>query len=819
MIGKIRRGSFYPLYIKLFDGSDISDEEKLVLLSIAIECHRSENEITRNLGYRIVVAYTLRFQDLEPLLTLAANEGFAPLVDSIIEKIPSTQRKRIGDFAIELLDATIELFESDGAILTNAQWTLSHFFNDRLDRDVAISAPTSFGKSELIVDYCRNNKGKKICILVPTKALIAQTRQRLLNASKTEIEGKDIWKPKLVMHPDSHWASHSDAICIYTQERLFRHFVTYGEDVFSHVLVDEAHNVFGRESREILLNQALILHKSRSEHLKQKVTTKFFTPFLVNPENIAFRYQNSEVDGWREKSNIKSEKYIVRNFRGGGGIHFYDQFFDRLNDLGEDDAEDIESYIQQNAAEKNIIYQNRPIKAERMVRRFVEALPAVEDARVQAAAKAIEEYVHPDYLLGAAIRRGILYHHGSVPDVVKLYVEHLFSELDHAKYILCNSTLLEGVNIPATRLFLPTLGIGRGVLNSSQFKNLVGRVCRYKEIFGSKNFDEALLMPEVHILINDEYMHKTVNIKNFLSARVRVDLKEKDINQNPLIKLEEDKIDAEVIERVDTFLDVIDPTARDADISDVRSAHTTVGYKAFIHNIREIDILLLEREIQSDLEGLDVIQSIEDFLELVGRVFIARTEDNHDNFEIRRLISSNWQGFYAMLLRWRIEHVPLPLMVKYFADYWADQSGLVYVGRWGDTKKFDREFTENWVDFSTKSESETVNLAIVRLQDEYDFIETYVSKYIELIWDLGLLSEKLYSELKYGTNDSVAIELIKAGFNNHLAFRLLEEYSDFVEMVDDGARHLVFDEKILEAMELNEENPIVVFETRIMAGL
>ncbi len=174
MIGKIRNGSLYELYIKLFDSSELSNSEKFALLAIAFECLRNEDEISQELGYRMVTAYAVKFGDYEPLLNAAAREGYAPLVDGIIGKLSPEKKRKLGMFSVEFLDASLELYEDEGIVLTNDQWELRDYFNEHDAEDIAISAPTSFGKSELIIEYCRKRAGQKICIIVPTKALIAQ---------------------------------------------------------------------------------------------------------------------------------------------------------------------------------------------------------------------------------------------------------------------------------------------------------------------------------------------------------------------------------------------------------------------------------------------------------------------------------------------------------------------------------------------------------------------------------------------------------------------------------------------------------------------
>jgi replicative superfamily II helicase len=70
----------------------------------------------------------------------------------------------------------------------------------------------------------------------------------------------------------------------------------------------------------------------------------------------------------------------------------------------------------------------------------------------------------------------VVYHHGGMPENVRLYVESSFSKIKEIKYIVTTSTLLQGVNIPAEKIFLLDTKKGRQYLNAAQFKNLSGRI-------------------------------------------------------------------------------------------------------------------------------------------------------------------------------------------------------------------------------------------------------------------------------------------------------------------------------------------------------
>lgn len=70
----------------------------------------------------------------------------------------------------------------------------------------------------------------------------------------------------------------------------------------------------------------------------------------------------------------------------------------------------------------------------------------------------------------------------------------------------------------------------------------------------------------------------------------------------------------------------------------------------------------------------------------------------------------------------------------------------------------------------------------MKVQDEYDFIENVLSKYVELFHDLQVVEEGLYLDLKYGTRDDLQIEMIKSGFSAVLAKKLLEQYPSYVAL-------------------------------------
>src|SRR5690606_14308343 len=129
---------------------------------------------------------------------------------------------------------------------------------------------------------------------------------------------------------------------------------------------------------------------------------------------------------------------------------------------------------------------NRPRHAEEVAVALAAAEPVSASAMLLEAQRAIADHVHPKYRLIEARSRGVVFHHGSMPEMIRMYVEQLYSDLDAAapKYMVSTSTLLEGVNTPSDTLFVLNPVKGRNsYLSPSQFRNLAGRIGRFSEIF------------------------------------------------------------------------------------------------------------------------------------------------------------------------------------------------------------------------------------------------------------------------------------------------------------------------------------------------
>ena len=153
-------------------------------------------------------------------------------------------------------------------------------------------------------------------------------------------------------------------------------------------------------------------------------------------------------------------------------------------------------------------------------------------------------------------------------------------------------------------------------------------------------------------------------------------------------------------------------------------------------------------------------------------------------------------------------------VVRYWNTLREEQSRIVYVGKWGDkTRGGHREY---WTDITEKDEYEKVNLAIVRLKEEYDFIDNEIVKYIEVLHSLELIEESLYLKIKYGTDDKTKIALLNCGISSFLSKLLQEKYSDMFE-ADISNSTVTFSKNLISEMLKNNENGILISEVKMNA--
>ena len=806
-LGKLYNTEFPELYKKLQIGVEISNIELEKILSIGIFLARLENENLQKLGYRLFLLYSKITNDYKPLYELSLNKGLIP-ISKFIENNLSYSEK-YGNLYSEINSIISDKFKWNNSYQTIGQFKLFKAAIELKLKSQIIVAPTSYGKTELILSFIDHTKFKKICIISPTKSLLAQTKKRIIN---------QFGYRKIITYPEMYSDKDNEIIAVLTQERLLRLLQNNSNLKFDLLVVDEAHNIldeFSNENtRSVILASVIIICKKRNEN----IVYKYLTPFLKSKESLRIKYLPNVYEWYSVVENVKSEMFYFYDLGNNKKVLLdqYSTMKDKLIDLQVNELGDDADVVISNCDNKNIIYLNSPKKLENFAYKLFSKLPKKQILSLNKAASDLREYVHEDYKLADYIKKGVIYHHGSIPEPIRYFIEELYANIPEIKMLIANSTLLEGVNFPATRMFILDPYKGNGYLSASSFKNLIGRVCRFGEIFNNSTGDLKYLLPEIHI-VKGEYCRQNFNVENFVKGRkILIEDNDKitDDVKNPLLfnsnSDETKKKKAEDILYNISHCDIITD-------NNSNKAKTKVGQLCFENNINIFDIFEIEEQIDKELENINKVQSMDTVFNAIDYLFFSKINDNQGEYNnLKRLREHEAQNFYKMLINWRIMGFTMKVMIDEVVGYWntlrEEQSRIVYVGKWGD--KIRGGHREYWTDITEKNKYEKVNLAIVRLKEEYDFIDNEIVKYIEILYSLELIEESLYLKIKYGTDDKAKISLLNCGISSILSKLLQEKYSDMFE-VDIDKSIVKFSKNLVSEMLKNNENGVLISEVKM----
>ncbi|MDV3878889.1 hypothetical protein CMT91_03725 [Elizabethkingia anophelis] len=804
----INSSFFEDAYIKLQIEQKLSEEEILNLLSTAIVfCNFGDYDLQK-LGYKIIVSYSNQYSDYKPLYDFAINKGYIP-ISKFIEN--SQVEKTENHFFNLFFSSFKDNFKEKNFYISNGQKKLIEF-SSQTDSNFVLVAPTSYGKSEIIVNKVYDNLDKKVGVIVPSKALLAQTKKRLLNNSNEN------QLTRIITHPEMYKGTEQNFVAVLTQERLLRLLQKNPDLKFDLILIDEVHNLFGdkkTDSRAILLAQTIIILKKRNEN----IVFNFFSPFISNPENLKVRQSNYNISSETTDEFIKTEKYYICDvYDSPGELLLYEQFSNSLIETGKVYANSID-ILKSEKARKNIVYLNRPKQIEDFAEKFSNELGDL-NVDIRDLASTISDFIHPEYNLIKCIKKGIVYHHGGMPELMRLYVEDIFSKYNFFQFVITSSTLLEGVNIPAEKIFLLNKKKGKSNLSVAQFKNLIGRVNRFSEIFHPVSGSLKLLEPQIFV-IKSEYEDKRANLETFIKSSARTELKIVDEVNNLLLKDENNlnEADKKELNKSLEYLENIEP--KSTDLENVDYVTSEIAKLCYKNNIYDFDIKKSERQLNENLnyyKGL-LFKIITDCNQLIDAIFIIFLKDiDVIDENIKRLQNTQARRFYSMILEWRSSSASFKEMIASFMKYWSTLSGdnlLVYIGeKWGEEKRNFTDFKELYVDLRKKNNSQRINLAILKIKEEQDFVEFNIIKYIDILAELELIETEFYDRIKYGSSNKEIITLLKNGFSIELAKCITQnQYSNFIS-INTSSEEIIINDEIIEQMEVNGENKILIFEIK-----
>ena len=357
---------------------------------------------------------------------------------------------------------------------------------------LSITAPTSTGKSFLLcqwlAEYFRDNPKAFVVYLVPTRALIQQVESDLRQEfaeSKTVLPTVNVSSLPMASSVRDDTAN----VMVLTQERLHILLVALPQDRRPVLMiVDEAHK-FSDGARGILLNN--VIDSVSSDNNAMKIL--FASPLVSNPEVLL---RGREAPGGMQA--VSSVHITVnQNLLWASQVPRKPTQWcleacisDEMIELGRFDLPfrptpaskrlTLVASVLADPNGGNLVYADGAADAEKAAHQLwdLQKQPAATDKELEGLVDLIKRYVHPKYALANTLGRGVAFHYGNMPLLIRTEIERLFKD-GHVHFLVCTSTLVEGVNLPCKSIFVRGPHKGRGKpMNETDFWNLAGRAGR-----------------------------------------------------------------------------------------------------------------------------------------------------------------------------------------------------------------------------------------------------------------------------------------------------------------------------------------------------
>ena len=365
--------------------------------------------------------------------------------------------------------------EAENEYFFRAQKEIYEKFNEPY---FSYSAPTSLGKSYIMRTFIREQiaKGRQcnFAIIVPTKALINETTEKLTEVLGPELKEKNY---RIVTSAGAMaLEKEHNFIFAMTPERLLYLLILMKDIPIEYLFIDEAHKISKKDGRSAFYYKVVDMLSQRSTppHII------FASPNIPNPEvylqlipDVANR-ENYKIA--TKFSPVNQEKFLI-DFKCFE-LHYYNEATQKLTKYCSfpEDKGLLDFVHELGESARSIVYSNSKDNVVEYALQYAPQLQPLHDSDLDVLAQDIRQDVHGDYYLADIVEKGVAYHMGYLPSTIRARIESLYKD-GKIHTLFCTSTLLEGVNLPADNLFITSHKNG-GDMSPVDFRNLMGRVGR-----------------------------------------------------------------------------------------------------------------------------------------------------------------------------------------------------------------------------------------------------------------------------------------------------------------------------------------------------
>lgn len=309
------------------------------------------------------------------------------------------------------------------------------------DKNLIVSAPTSFGKSLLIEDIVASKRFNNIVVIQPTLALLDETRKKLRKYKEDY---------KIIIRTSQEPSNELRNLYLFTAERVMEYGYFENIDFF---IIDEFYKVSavrGDERADTLNNAFHLLltkFKSRfyllgpnidgvSEGFAKKYNAEFYqTNYSLIDNKIEDLYTDNKIEFDKTSHHSKKGYYEALAYKEN-------LLFELLLKLNRTN-------------EQTLVYCSSPARVRNLSTKFYKFLESkniLGDSQVPLI-QWIEQNIDKRWSLSETLKYKIGMHDGTLQKHITTSIIKYFNEGD-LQYIFCTSTIIEGVNTSAKNVII-----------------------------------------------------------------------------------------------------------------------------------------------------------------------------------------------------------------------------------------------------------------------------------------------------------------------------------------------------------------------------
>ena len=362
-------------------------------------------------------------------------------------------------------------------------------------RWTSATAPTAAGKTFLVLNWLlrevESGAVRLGIFVVPTRALISEIEKELHRVqSSYKALGLRISSLPMPELGDGSKAT----LLVFTQERLHLFLnAVKSPPIVDVTIVDEAQKL-GDGVRGVILQDAI----ERVVRSNEEGRIVFLSPNAENPNLLVEDVpEGATAAVVPSRTPTVTQHLVVAKQRpykpqewmlslvDGGEERLFGEFMLENKPDGQLKRVALVALELGRRDQGTLIYANGAAHTEKIARIIYDGLAdGVEneeevDEELRDLSDFCRKAIHPKFLLVDLVKRGVAFHYGNMPTILRGEIERLF-RIGKIRFLVCTSTLVEGVNLACRTIIVrgPKKGNGKPMA-APDFWNLAGRAGRW----------------------------------------------------------------------------------------------------------------------------------------------------------------------------------------------------------------------------------------------------------------------------------------------------------------------------------------------------